>query len=370
MNSGYQDPIRVAFVLPSFTAGGAERVMISLMNGLDRGEFAPHMIALNGTGSLHALIDQSLPVTVLSEDGRVRANIFRLFNVLRHMKPDIVVSTMAHLNFAVLALRPFFPGTKFIVREAVTPSFLFASHPRKRPILKGLYHLLYPLADVVLSPSALIQQEFESLLGLRLSSHRLLYNPVDSRKLRPAILPERSAYERQQTHFVCAGRLHSQKGFDRLIDSLAGQVMPQGWKLSIMGEGPEHDDLERRIVKAGLESRISLAGFAQQPWPVMAAADCFLLPSRWEGLPNAVLEALACGTPVIASAEAGGIDEIAALAAPGSVTIARSMDKFVEAMKKIRPGPVSRPRPSLLPEAFSREKIERDFALLLHHLAQ
>src|SRR5690606_2827716 len=133
-------------------------------------------------------------------------------------------------------------------------------------------------------------------------------------------------------------RLHPQKGFDRLIEALPRLNMPCDWHVTILGEGGEREKLESLIRLHGFENRVSLHGYTAAPWPHIAASDMFLLPSRFEGLPNVALEALACGTPVIATAESGGIAEIAETA-NGHVTIVSTMDDFIAEMEKVKPSP-------------------------------
>lgn len=364
---------KVAFVLPSLAAGGAERVLITLMNRLDRARFAPEFVTLNDDGPMGEWIAEGIPRHSL-HDRRLRNGLPGLAKTLRRIAPDTVVSTMAHMNFGVLLLRPFLPpGTRIVVREANVPSSIIADCSRPFPgraqIVRAAYKILYPTADCVVSPAQCIIDEFRDLLKIDTRRHSLLYNPVDEARIRAAAeanlpKPDPDPAREKTVVFAAAGRLHRQKGFDRLIAALAdGFAMPEGldWRLDILGEGVERQALCAQIAAAGLSDRIRLCGLVTPPWGTIAAADAFLLPSRWEGLPNVVLEGLASGTPAIAQAEAGGIAEIAARAAPGAVTVAQDMDSFIAAMRAVRPAPVRTLRPSLLPDSFRLETVGKAF---------
>ncbi len=352
---------RILFILPSLNSGGAERVLITLMNGLDREKFDPQFLTISSSGELRSLIAPDIPFTSLGGSKVLKA-LPALFFCLKKLSPEIVVTTMAHLNIVTLFLKPFFPRTRFIVREAIVPSFFFETQKRAW-LVKILYRIFYPLADVVISPAQKIIDEFQTLVGLRRVVHILLHNPVNLEKIRGDWpLPPRRA---DTVQFVCAGRLHPQKGFDRLIAALPRLNHPYPWHLTILGKGPEQENLQRLINSLALENRVTLAGLSETPWPMMGSADAFLLPSRFEGLPNVVLESLAVGTPVIATRDSGGIEEIAALATPEAVCVVEGMDDFLEAMRQVRPADISALRPSLLPEAFHPQSVNRRFEEIL-----
>ncbi len=172
--------------------------------------------------------------------------------------------------------------------------------------------------------------------------------------------------ERKRTvHFVASGRLHPQKGFDRLISSLSQLDSAYDWQLSILGDGDQKCELDPLIQERKLSQHVKLIGQQRQPWPFYARADCFLLPSRFEGLPNVALEALACGTPVIATDTAGGIAEIAALSAPKSVTVVKTMEDFIQAMNCVQPSPLDQYSPSLLPQEFEPGAVKKRFEALV-----
>lgn len=188
----------------------------------------------------------------------------------------------------------------------------------------------------------------------------VLPNPVDSAYLR-TYSPCRDPGPGRR--FVAAGRLTRQKGFDRLIDLFAsGSACDRLW---LFGDGPDRTVLEERARACGAADRIRFAGFQSEPWPSFAGADAMLVPSRWEGLPNVALESLACGTPVIATPESGGIAEVAAAAPPGAVTVAAWGDAFRNAMEEVVPSPVTRMRPSMLPEHYERDRVLERFRALV-----
>ena len=172
------DRVHVTFLLPSFSAGGAERVLITLMNGLDPEKFAANLVGVIPKGELHDLVKNGLPVEHLGCNGVLRS-LPRLWHSLKRARPSIVVSTMAHMNFTALLLKPFFPKTVFIVREAITPSYILNSHPLMAPFLKIAYKILYRFADIVICPSQIVIDEFIDILRFKKQSLRLLYNPVN-----------------------------------------------------------------------------------------------------------------------------------------------------------------------------------------------
>jgi glycosyltransferase involved in cell wall biosynthesis len=359
------DRVKIAFALPSFSAGGAERVLITLMNDINRKKFSPCLICLNQGGPLRSLVADDVPVHADHNFSRVVFAIPYLIKMLWIIKPDVVLSTMAHMNFAVLLASPFLPRrTKIIVREAITPSFLLNTYKRGW-LVKILYKMLYPRAWKVICPAQCIIDEFEHCVQMQTRNFSLLYNPVNIEKIRAHVPTE---LPREPTHFICAGRLHHQKGFDRLIECLP-RLNNKNWHLTILGEGDERTILQQLVDQHELAEHVTLAGFSSTPWPQIAQADCFLLPSRHEGLPNVALEALCVGTPVISMREAGGIGEIAALASPGSVTLCNNMDDFLTAMERVNPLPRDKQRESLLPQTFHPETVEECFMELLDQAA-
>ena len=362
---------KVLFVLPSLASGGAERVMINFMNAIDRNIYEPEFLCVCNEGELRSLIDPSIPFKSLNRPN-VLFSVPHIYQALKKSKPDIIVSTMAHMNYAVLSLKRFLPKkTRFIVREAITPSFYFKKYPRWAYLLKKMYRRQYPKASVVLSPTETVFKQLK-VLGVPRDNFMLLHNPVDLNRIREGEKSPLTVFDpaQKKVRFVACGRLGVQKGFDRLINALQGVNFPFDWSLHIIGEGDERENLEAMIAENGLRDRITLTGLLGKPWPYFAAADCFLLPSRFEGLPNVVLEALACGTNVIATRESGGISEIAVYAPDEAVTIVGNMEDFVAEMAKTKSLEKTGFGPSLLPVAFRKDVIQNTFNTILDQVAE
>lgn len=341
--------------------------MVTLMNGLNRARFEPVLLALDDRGPLRTQIAHDIPVHHMN-GCRVSRALPGLYKNIRDMAPDIVISTLTHMNISTLALRPLFPRTRFVVREAAMPSRILKAKPSIAWIIMLGYRLLYPWANLVIVPSCAIMEDFLHL-GVPVKNHALLCNPADETRLRnAATLTHDGDSPRENTvRFVAAGRLFPAKGFDRLIEALPDLRMGYNWHLTILGHGPDREKLEGMIRDRNLSDRVSLPGFLENPWTSYAGADCFLLPSRSEGLPNVALESLACGTPVIAMHEAGGITDIAPCAAPGAVTVAPDMEAFLRAMEKITPQQKSALSPSLLPSEFKLENVISAFSDMLEN---
>ena len=294
--------ISILIILPSLAGGGAEKVTLSFIENLDNKLFNCSLTLLNSKGPLEPKLIQTQIFDLKSQ--RFRNALPSLIKNIRLIKPDIIFSTFPHITIPLLFIRKLLPGrTVIISREPNMVNSSLKNSPFSF-ILKNLHKLLLPTADkIIVNSTAMYNDLYRK--GFKKNKLVLLHNPIDHIKLR-----ELSTFIRhpgEGLRLVGMGRLVYQKGFDRIILILKNL---NNVHLTIMGEGSEHNNLKKMVEKLGLKNNVKFIGYIKNPNSYIAAADYFILPSRWEGLPNAALESLVLGTPVVSFKEVEGLFDI------------------------------------------------------------
>jgi glycosyltransferase involved in cell wall biosynthesis len=321
---------RVLLLIPSLRGGGAERVVVTLLRYLDRSQF---QLALAVVDLRESAYRADVPPDVELIDlqcTRVRYALLKIVGLIWRRRPDVVLSTLGHLNLALAMLRPLLPnGVRYIARETsvVSENLKGYAHPR---LWGWAYRRFYARFDVVVCQSAGMWDDLIAHFDFPLIKAVIIHNPVDTeriRRLAAAVISTDyeppASHADAAPHLVAVGRLSHAKGFDLLIEALA-KCDDRRPRLTLLGEGLLRPALEQLARQRGVADRVRFAGFQKNPYPFFVQADAFVLSSRWEGFPNVVLEALACGTSVIAMPCPGGVAEIAELA--GGVLLASAID--------------------------------------------
>jgi glycosyltransferase involved in cell wall biosynthesis len=299
--------VNIAFVIPGLGPGGAERVATLLCDFWAAEGHAITVITFESddTAPFYTL-DQRVAVRRLAAsagEGSPRLlnnlnRISRLRTLLRELRPDAVVAFTTDANvITLLATRGL--GVPVIISERNQPD---------RPGLARVHRLArrftYPFADAVVVQTDDIASWIRK--RFRVPVH-VVPNPVRVGTLRS----QRKNADRPL--LIALGRLAAQKGFDILIEAFARVTAKHpDWQLVIYGDGPDRADLERLRDALSLQGKVSLPGLTRNVDGAFAEASLFALPSRFEGYPNALLEALAAGLPVIATSSPGGAAEILA----------------------------------------------------------
>jgi glycosyltransferase involved in cell wall biosynthesis len=297
-------------LIPHLGDGGSERVIELLARGLSPEKYELHLGLVTETRANDKEVPSWVQVHSLNAP-RVRSGAFRLLRLVRRLKPDLILSGIFHQNFLVLLLRPFFPkGTRVLVRQngTVSAALAFGGLPwHTRP----LYRLLYRRADQVICQSQAMATDLADELGIANDRLMVLPNPVDVEAIRQSIRQEPQPPVSERPCLLAVGRLVKEKGFDLLLQALAAvrKQLP-GLRLVIAGSGPEEAALKTECHALGVDSAVRFAGFTANPWAEFSRATLFVLSSRHEGMPNALLEAAAAGLPIVALPASGGVVEL------------------------------------------------------------
>lgn len=313
---------RVCFFHPYFRDGGVERGMVLLAREFRALGVASEVATFGSTGHFAGI--PGAPVLVDLGARRALASLIPLARHLRRTRPDWVVSAQNFANIvAVLAnflagkpARVLVTERNAVSRERLRYAGILGTGKLKGRVLLLLMRWIYPLADRVAANSADGAADLAETIGMPLSRVRVLYNPTFD----PRILSDAEAeapypflVERKGSGIpvvVAVGRLAPQKDFATLIRAFARVRKRLPCRLLVLGEGPERGALEALARELGIESDVSLPGFAGNPHAAVRRADLFVLSSLFEGLPNALIEAVALGVPCVSTDCLSGPREI------------------------------------------------------------
>jgi glycosyltransferase involved in cell wall biosynthesis len=297
--------MRVTLVISSLSAGGAERVVCELANAWSSKGWHVSVVTLAGDAPDHYVLDPKVQRKALSTlwhsgnlIGTVRSNVRRSLDIRRAVcgtDPDVVVSFVDQTNVRVLSALCG-SGLPIVISERVDP--------RRYPIgiaWETARRIVYPIA------SRLVVQT------LRVATWSARY----IRRSRITVIPNfvrqlpAATSARDERMILSVGRLTYQKGFDLLIAAFASAGLRQrGYRLVILGDGPDRQLLLELCCALGVEQDVTFQGVVHDPESWMERCGVFVLPSRYEGFPNALLEAMAMGCAVIATDCDSGPGEI------------------------------------------------------------
>lgn len=312
--------LKVAFSIGAMHGGGSERQLLSLLQHLDRERFAPLLYLVYRSGPLLNDVPDDVPVTSFEErhgpprgPGILmhRRRVTDMAGWLTEVGADVTYDRtfLMTLITATAAQRTGTPNVSTIVTDPPVgfPAVAGRFQWMKRRILRRLYCR----SGAVLANSEGAARSAERFYGLPPGLVKLHHNGVDLHRIdRLAAEPvEDDWWSGDSGHgrpfrIVTAGRLDRHKGFHLLIEAarlLQSEVGAPALKLAILGEGPLHDTLQQQIQTAGLEDRVKLCGFQTNAPAWFRTADLFVLPSLLEGMPNVLMEAMACGTAVLSA---------------------------------------------------------------------
>lgn len=297
--------IKILIFTPTLKCGGSEKFVSFLCNHINTDHFTVCLVVLKNTGQFYQIENKNIEVIDL-EESRVRYSLFKLKRVVHQFGPDIVFSTANHLNLYFAIFRKWFPGqVKFLARE----SSIVSINSQRAP-MPWLYNRLvrkyYRRFDLILCQSLYMQQDIVHHYKIPESRTVLISNVAEASEMHRKACSGKNATEPYK--FITVGRLSDEKGIERLIHAVG--LLTADFRFYIIGSGPKKAYLQNLVNKLQLQKKIFFEGERAAPFSGMEDADLFLMGSYYEGFPNVLLEAGACGIPVVAFNAPGGIPEI------------------------------------------------------------
>jgi len=304
----------VSLFVPSLRGGGAERVMVMLANGFaDRG-LKVDLVLAQAEGPYLAEVSSAVRIVDLRAN-RVLASLPGLVRYLRQERPRAMLSALNHANvIAVVARILSGVSVRLVVSEHnnVSLSMNISRKLRSRVVL-SMMRWAYRKADGVAAVSTGVADDLANAINLPRDRISVIFNPVVTPEL---IEKSRMSLEHpwlkegKSPVILGVGRLTLQKDFTTLIHAFAQVRTVYDCRLVILGEGELRAELEQLVASLGVQDSVQLPGFAENPFAWMSRVQLFVLSSRWEGLGNVLIEAMACGAAVVSTNCPSGPDEI------------------------------------------------------------
>jgi len=310
------DNKRIVFAINSLAGGGAERVLTTLLGGSApwRNRYDIHLALLDDEPRAYAVPDW-VEVHQLDARHKLLPSLKQLRALTERLSPDATLSFLTRANVAnawAMAGR----GRPWLISERVNTS-AHLGKGRGAIAAKAMVRIAYPRAAHVIAVSEGVVDDLADNFGVQRTRMSAIANPIDHDQI-AALAAEPPAFTPAGPYIVAAGRLVPNKNMALLLRAYA-KADPDA-RLVILGEGPERPALERLAASLGIADRVDMPGFVANPFALLARAQAYAMPSNAEGFPNGLVEAMACGVPVVATNCASGPSEILADRPRGAVT--------------------------------------------------
>lgn len=323
--------------------GGAERMSVLIGKGLDKALFDVrfYLVDRHSKTSIADFIPQGFAVAYVSNPNP--AVLMRnLARVILGEKPDIVFSSVMYISTKFMPFKWLFPKVKVVLR---CENYLY-TFTRMQQLRIGM---TYRMADHIIAQTQEMKDELMVRLHIGEKKIEVLPNPIDKEMIDRETASVASPYpDNGRKHYVAVGRFAYQKGFDILAKAFCSVCRElKDTDLYIIGDsdadgGKIHSEIMAIAKAEQYEDRIHCIGYSPNPYPYIKYADCFVLSSRWEGLPNVLLESLYLHTPVATTMCIPIISRIVEVGVNGYLAETEHPDALADAMKKaIRLGKVA-----------------------------
>jgi len=329
--------MKILIVVPTLSHGGAERTAANVSKALSA-KFPTTIMAFHGEVTYPyggKLIDCGFPYDPDADLYQKPLRLYRKSRAFRRAlsqeNPDVVLSFTEGPNLVALLNRD--PRRKYVINTQTLPSRIYTGV--NKLLYTPLIRRLYPRAESVIALSAGVKADLEENFGVPGDKINVIYNPVDCEEAQAAA-EERlneSIFEEGVPVALTTGRLVSLKNHALLIRAFAQAREQIPSKLVLLGEGPLKPELHRLASDLGIDKHVHFLGWRSNPFQYMGRSSLFVLTSNYEGFGNVLVEAMACGCPVISTDCPSGPREILQDGKYGLLVPVGDEAKLVEAMK-------------------------------------
>ena len=302
---------KIAFLISDLEGGGEEKILTISANSLANQGYQIDVVLCHARGVYLKRLLPGIKIVNLTVEPRI--SVLEIHKYLKHHQPDILISTTDALNWnAIIAKILSRTSTKVITRISTTISKQIKPS-LKRVLLKIFSTIIYPFADQIITVSYESEKDFLRFTRVDRERVRTIYNPAiipDLSELANLPPDHRWLGNNKPPVILGVGRLHRHKNFPNLIRAFKLVLAQHDARLLILGEGGERGYLEQLVGDLNLKAYVSMPGFEMNPYPFMKNAAVFALSSDVEGLPTALIEALACGCQSVSTTCSSGPYEI------------------------------------------------------------
>jgi len=306
---------RIAIFMKHLAVGGLEKMMVRLANGFAERDHPVDLVLAKRKGALEQLVASDVRIVALNSN-RMWAAVPNLARYLKRSKPDVLMAAGWQVNLVAT-------WTKLLTLTSFKLVVSVRSHITQQSKNSDVWYapynplavrIFYPFADSIIAVSSGVLEDLSDISSRAARKGHVVYNPTVNQNL---IKSSRHKVDHPWFEdrnrvpvLLGVGRMDPQKNFSLLLRAFAALLRRRNVRLVLLGDGNERRELEALACRLDVQDYVEFMGFKENPYKYMANAALFVLSSNFEGSPNVLVEALACGCPVVSTDCPSGPREI------------------------------------------------------------